>query len=452
MTLDRRSLLAAGAGLSALAATAASAGTRLDKTGIGQNLLPGDPAPKADASDRTAELQAMIDRAAKDGTAVLLPPGLFRVSAIELRDGTKLLGTAGLTTLEFTGGAKFLHATNAANIHIENLVLDGALIAPADGDDPALLSLDNCGAIHLSRLIVRQSLGHGIVVKGSSGRIADCTVHNALLTGIFSLDATGLEIVHNTVRDCGNNGIQVWRRAAGEDGTLIAANRIQRISSKGGGTGQNGNGINIYRAGSVRASDNRITDCTYSAIRANAASNVLMTGNSCERIGEVALYAEFGFEGALIANNLVDGAASGIAVTNFNEGGRLAVVQGNLIRNLKRREHEPVDKRGDGISVEADSLVSGNVIENAPTAGIMVGWGPYMRNCSVTQNLIRDAATGILISADDQAGACLIANNMISGTKTGAIRAMRDGAPIGPDLAIEKGGNARVAVTGNVVA
>jgi uncharacterized secreted repeat protein (TIGR03808 family) len=51
-------------------------------------------------------------------------------------------------------------------------------------------------------------------------------------------------------------------------------------------------------------------------------------------LGEVAIYAEFGFEGAVIANNTIDGAAIGVAVTNFNQGGRLAVVQGNLIRNL----------------------------------------------------------------------------------------------------------------------
>ena len=66
-----------------------------------------------------------------------------------------------------------------------------------------------------------------------------------------------------------------------------------------------------------------------------------MIANSCARLGEVALYAEFGFEGALIANNLVDTAATGISVTNFNDGGRLAVVQGNLVRNLFRREDEP---------------------------------------------------------------------------------------------------------------
>ena len=44
------------------------------------------------------------------------------------------------------------------------------------------------------------------------------------------------------------------------------------------------------------------------------------------------------FEGAMIANNIVDTAAMGVSVTNFNEGGRLAVVQGNVIRNLFLRK------------------------------------------------------------------------------------------------------------------
>ena len=62
-------------------------------------------------------------------------------------------------------------------------------------------------------------------------------------------------------------------------------------------------------------------------------------------------------------------------MTNFNDGGRLAVVQGNILRNLFRREQEPEDKRGEGITVEADTSVTGNVIENAPTAGIVIGSG-----------------------------------------------------------------------------
>ena len=79
------------------------------------------------------------------------------------------------------------------------------------------------------------------------------------------------------------------------------------------GSGQNGNGVNVFRAGSVIVSNIRIADCAFSAIRSNSGSNCQMIGNSCARLGEVALYAAFAFEGAVIANNIVDKAAMGIS-------------------------------------------------------------------------------------------------------------------------------------------
>ena len=262
----------------------------------------------------------------------------------------------------------------------------------------------------------------GIVLRKVSGRISDCEIGDIRKGGLFSEDAAGLEIAHNHVRDCGDNGILVWRSEIGEDGTIVTANRIERIAAKSGGSGQNGNGVNVFRAGSVMVSNNRIADCAFSAIRSNSGSNCQMIGNSCARLGEVALYAEFAFEGAVIANNIVETAAMGISVTNFNEGGRLAVVQGNLIRNIFFRKD--ADSRGVGIAVEADSVVSGNVIEGAPGYGIMIGWGSYLRDVSVTGNLIRNAHIGIGVSTDSSAGTALITDNLITGAKDGAIRAM----------------------------
>src|SRR5690606_26608693 len=140
-----------------------------------------------------------------------------------------------------------------------------------------------------------------------SGTVSDCKIHNMGEAGLMSLDAGGLTLAHNAVMDCGNNGIHVWRSAPGDDGSLILANCIARIGAKSGGSGQNGNGINVFRAGNVIASNNQITECIFSAIRGNAAGNIQMIGNACRTLGEVALYAEFAFEGGVIANNLIDG-------------------------------------------------------------------------------------------------------------------------------------------------
>ena len=96
-------------------------------------------------------------------------------------------------------------------------------------------------------------------------------------------------------------------------------------------------------------------------------------------------------------------------------------------------------------------MVTGNVIENAQGYGIVVGWRNYLRDLNVTDNLIRNAHIGIGVSADPSAGIALIANNTISGSKDGAIRAMNGPTPIGPDLAKASTSAYRnLAVHGNI--
>src|SRR6185437_2905909 len=121
-------------------------------------------------------------------------------------------------------------------------------------------------------------------------------------------------------------------------------------------------------------------------------------------IGEVALYAEFDFEGAVISANTVDGAALGVVCTNFNDGGRLAVVQGNLIRRLTPRRPQG----------GADAAITGNVIEDAPSMGISVGAGKYMRDVSVTGNVVRRAGLGIGVSVAPGAGSAVVTGNLVA--------------------------------------
>ena len=437
MTPTRRLFLLTGWGLPLAAASPALAAAQ-------SRLL------AATGADQTAALQAAIDQAAARGDALDLPAGIFKTGSLMLRQGTVVSGVAGLTVLQFTGSGTFITAKAASSVRVSNLTIDGGM-RPLESGRGALVALEGCAGLEIDKVTIQNSAHTGLAITGGNGRVTGCTIANIANAGVFALDAT-LTISGNAVSDCGNNGILVWRSAAGEDGSQVTNNRISRIRADSGGTGQNGNGINVFRAGSVMVSGNRITDCAYSAIRGNAASGIQMTANHCQRIGEVALYAEFGFTGALIASNIVDGAATGISVTNFNEGGRLAVVQGNLIRNLVRREQEPQDKRGEGIAVEADTLVSGNTIENAPTCGILLGWGRHMRDVSATGNLVRGCRTGILISSDPAAGSALVTGNLISSATDGAIRAHERGRPFGPDLAREAATTGRVTIAGNTAA
>ena len=50
-----------------------------------------------------------------------------------------------------------------------------------------------------------------------------------------------------------------------------------------------------------------------------------------------------------------------------------------------------------------------------------------MRDVSATGNVIRHARVGISVTGSPEAGKCLIANNLISNAKDGAIREMQFG-------------------------
>jgi uncharacterized secreted repeat protein (TIGR03808 family) len=173
-------------------------------------------------------------------------------------------------------------------------------------------------------------------------------------------------------------------------------------------------------------------------------------------VGDVGLYSEFGFEGAVIANNTINGAALGVAVVNFNEGGRLAVVQGNLIRNLKSTRPIGATSNdsaggGVGITVEADAAVTGNVVENAPDTGIKLGWGQYLRDVTVTGNVVRSVGFGITASVSTGAGEAVIAGNMVSGASRGSIVGMDFAEALPDDLSIQTTRYAHLTIRGNKV-
>lgn len=428
MGVGRRELLLGGVGFGlAFAAgprVASSQDTCLAQAYSTHGIAPGGEI------DQTAALQAAADAAARTGTPLFLPAGVYSTGKLTLKSGTRIDGVPGQSILRYRDGGAILSLQGVENVSLAGLVLDGDL-KPL-GERGALLAATETKHLDVTNCRLVGSAGDGMVLRKVSGWIKDCEIGDIRKAGLFSEDAGGLQIAHNHVRDCGDNGIVVSRSEQGEDATIVTANRIERIAATDGG-GQNGNGITVIRAGSVVISGNRIADCAVSAIRANAGSSCQMIGNSCARFGDVALHAEFSVEGAVIANNLIDKAAAGISVTNFNRGGRLAVIQGNLIRNLFLRKVG--ESRGFGIAVEADSVVTGNVIEGAPAYGIMIGWGPHLRDVSVTDNLIRNALVGIGVSIDPSAGTALITRNLITGAKEGAIRAMSGPASIGPDLA-----------------
>ncbi|CCE09185.1 conserved exported hypothetical protein [Bradyrhizobium sp. STM 3843] len=456
MAVNRRSLLGASAAGAAGAfaqpaepARAAPLISTLGRDATQYGVRPNHP------DDQTRALQRAIDEAARAQLPLALPPGVYRTGMLRLTASTQLIGVRGASKLLFTGGSpSMLLGEGADTMSLNGVTLDGGNIPlPARR---GLLHVLGGRDVRITDCEIRNAGGSGIWLEQVSGEISGNIITDIAVTGIVSFDALGLIVARNTILATSDNGIEILRTAIGDDGTLVTDNRIENIKAGPGGSGQYGNAINAFRAGNVIVRGNRIKNCDYSAVRGNSASNIQITGNSISDVREVALYSEFAFEGAVISGNTVDGAAFGVSVCNFNEGGRIAVVQGNIIRNLIPKRPigtAPDDDAGIGIYVEADASVTGNVIENAPSFGIVAGWGKYLRDVVISNNVIRNALAGVGVSVVPGAGHAVISNNMISGAPRGAVVGLDHIKPVTGDLTQDGAERyAQLMVAGNAFA
>ena len=422
-----------------------------DLANLRGSLNAEDYGVRANATDNQSRaFEAMLAEASARDEAVFLPAGVYVIGGVTLPARTRLSGVPGATQLVFNGSTFMLQAREAEIVSFDGITFDGLNRPFADGVE-SLCDLRGVRALSIDNCTFRGASRHGLYLERVGGRVERTLFSGITEAALWSVNAAGLSIERNTVTDCANGGIWVHRWEPGNDATQVISNRIARIGSTNGGTGQWGNGINVFRADNVMVSNNTIEDCAFSAIRSNSGSNVQITGNHCRRSGETALYSEFQFEGAIISGNVVDGATMGISIANFNEGGRLAVCSGNLVRNLKTVGPYPPDEPGYGmgISIEADTSCTGNVIEGAPLFGIKIGWGNFMRNVVAAGNVIRDAGTGIYYSAVEGTGNIVVTDNVFDRVSNAAIAGFRWSEQVTGEMAFEDRNDDRMTIARN---
>lgn len=403
------------------------------------------------AGDRKSKAFAkLLKEAAAKNMPVFLPPGDYTISNVTLPDNTRITGVAGATRILYGGDGHLFAADGLARVELANLVIDGAN-RWLDDTVEGLVHLSNVAQVTIENCEIQGSSKTAVSLQRCGGRIERNRLSGAADYALYAVESHDLSVTGNHVFDCGNGGILIHRWQKGRDGTIVSGNRIARMAATRGGTGEYGNGINIFRADDVMVTNNHLTGCAFSAIRANAGSNVQISGNTCLDSGETAIYSEFGFEGAIVNGNLIDGAANGILIVNFNEGGRLATVTGNVVRNLKLEGPYVHDGAGFGfgIAVEADTVVSGNTIENAPKWGLMLGWGPFMRGLVVSGNLVRKSPVGCAVTVVEEAGSALISGNIFEDTPNGAIAGYRWNERTTGDLATEGATYAHLTIERN---
>ena len=386
---------------------------------MGQSANAYGVEPNADI-DQSASFQRMVDRAAALRETIYLSPGSYALSNIKLPSNVSIVGDG--ANLVSIGPPPLLSAQNASSVSLSGITINASGVGPG-AETIGLIDFRQVDGLHMDGVSINGARNDAIFLEQVSGKIHDCEISNAGRFGLYAVESRGLSILNNHVSDCGDGGIIVHRWENGPDGTIVANNKIGNIGASRGGTGQWGNGINIFRADDVIVENNQIADCAFTAIRANTTRNTQIVGNNCLRSGETALFVEFGFRNATIIGNNIVGAAVGITATNMDHGGAGSIIRDNMVRDIIAPGPYQPDPPyfGHGISVEADSVVSDNTIINTKGYGINVGWGPYLRNVSVINNNINQAEIGIGVTSVDGAGLATIKSNIIN-ARNGAIR------------------------------
>jgi uncharacterized secreted repeat protein (TIGR03808 family) len=427
--IDRRSLIAGALALPALTRARAAADQAVEDSG--------------------PQLQRAIDQAQRGARVVMIPAGVNRVSTLNISGDIRLVGAGGDSRLVALGPGPLLRIEKAERVSVENIAFDGGSRAP--GGDAALIEAHDVADLRLNDCVIERALGTGLKAERCGGRIERNWFRAPSQAALHSLDATGLTIADNHIEDCGANGLQVWRAAPGYDGAIVRGNRIERIRADPGGDGPYGNAISVFRAHGVSSTGNVIRQTAFSAIRYNLGSDALIANNNCFDIGETAIYVEFGAEGAVVSSNIVDGASTGVSVTNFDRGGRLATVAGNVMRNLLKPLPQGGEIYGIGIHVEADTIVSGNAIDNASFAGLKLGYGVGLRDVIAVGNAISDCGFGVAVSVAPGAGGATIRDNRIVRARRGAIVGMAWEKVVSADLVAEAAEYPLLAIAGNDV-
>ncbi len=393
-------------------------------------------------------MQAALDAAAQQGKSLALPAGEFHVREVKLPGKLRLSGVPGASYLIGSGEAPIARAGAVSDLIIEGIAFVGNL---AGGEEAGLLVLDGAFGVSIRNCHFKGQ-ATAIAAFGATATIEGCLFEEIGDAAIHSLDSNGLQIRGNRISVCGNAGIRIWRSAGGLDGSIVTGNQISGIDWANGGNGQNGNGVNVFQADGVIVSDNVFADCSFSAVRVNAGRNTQVRGNTCLNSGEVAIFSEFAFSGSIVADNIIDGAATGIDITNLDSGGYLASCTGNIVRNIFAASPVNPDTRPVGIYAEADTVVANNVIENVPGVGIAAGYGPFLRNVLVSDNVLTgtDIGIGVSVVDDPQRGSVRVSGNMIAAPRLHGIAGLEWEKVVSDDLARDAGKYPGVTVTDNV--
>lgn len=416
-------------------------------------------------------MQTAVNLASSNGLPLIARPGVYAFGNVSISSPISFRGVQGEVTFQMTSGATGILYLGAFGwAELEGIIFDGNNNAfSSDPNIPVqgLINMRRDSSSLMSKATFRLCTFQNSTICGLSTNQVRVQIENCYFSscasysaGIYASDevtilnsrfenqdvavhcitgaTTNAKICGNIILRCRRNGIAFEPSGAAQidQNIIVAGNIIAKLASSDTWavsrtdtttTGGEGNGILAYLCTNVVISNNEISDCQFSAIRCNASTTITISGNICQRSGETSLYVESSssiseYE-ATISGNVIDGGGAGIAVVNFNNGGRFSTITGNLVQNISSKtitySAGSYATTGVGIYVEGDATVSNNTIWTA-YFGLALGTTSYSSDLNASGNIVRSTTLGIGVSTSNPKNT-LITGNLIAGYSSGAI-------------------------------
>ncbi len=416
------------------------------------------------ARTQSLSLAGAVAAAARAAKPLNILPGAYRTSGFSITAPLEIFAAPGTVVIEPAGGECFNIDIRPASgssllegVTIRGIGFQGKGAIFPTGVNPAERPVDpflDAAMPRFNALItafrVRNLIVEDCAIGGSqAGGLALWRCRNASVTrnefsnnniSIYSAQGENNLFADNDIHDNANFAIVVEQWPPGPDYTILRNNRIAKTAasfgadpSRGivGGSGPYGNGVFGLYAHHMMVEGNRISDSAFSGVRMNGCSDVQIANNAIDRSGETGIMVEcpqtdgktpngLGYEGGVIANNIVSGAAEGVSVTNGWYGGRRVSINGNQVRSIARKSFRTSDPNwpryatyGDGIYAEADVDIVGNIVEDCDGCGI------YVAPMAIQNSRSRPPRTSPAISSRTRNGA----------SDSGKARTRRAGSP-----------------------
>ena len=267
--------------------------------GFGRSVTDFGVEPNTDA-DQTAAMQKALNEISASGNPAFLPAGRYMVSALELPSPLGLFGIPGFSIISPRERNLALKMRGEGSLTMSGILFDGLATGLSASIRPPILDLQGVD-VQLSGLTFKDTAGDAIRLTGCHRvRLSEISIANCYGDGIAAARCGPVSVKNCDISQCALDGIGVSSPSGAELAHIVS---------------------------------NRIAEAKRHGMRIEG--NAVITANAIESGGQIGIRigSQDRLGNASVVNNMVRGAAVGIAASSAGDG--YALISMNVIAGAR---------------------------------------------------------------------------------------------------------------------